>query len=237
MSDDVVSFGTNYGPVEAGGPGTTEFRDIIFNSARPRVLGHKRNHQPLSPIVGRAAPTDGWQAGCVCGWTYGPVRSKRECADAHRKHLATTLPKCGKCNKYFSIHMMSKATPHLCKECIKKHIADWNDKNPGRQRQLVRKHHLKVHYGITPDEYAELLRQQLGRCAICKRDGTDSRGYSMHVDHCHKTGKVRGILCNKCNQGMGNLRDDVNILYAAILYLIRGGSKKIAMPSVREVPT
>lgn len=75
---------------------------------------------------------------------------------------------------------------------------------------------LKLNYGLTKDKYLELIELQNNRCKICniKLDG----GLKTHVDHCHKTGKIRGILCNHCNLGIGHLKDDPKLLRAAALY-------------------
>jgi len=65
-----------------------------------------------------------------------------------------------------------------------------------------------------------MLAQQDGKCAICGTKSTGKRK-SFHVDHCHKTGVVRGLLCGNCNSGIGNLRDDVELLKKSIQYLER----------------
>ena len=77
---------------------------------------------------------------------------------------------------------------------------------------------LKRRYGITVEDYENLLKQQHFGCAIC---GTPSckTGRNFAVDHCHETGKVRGLLCAGCNQGLGNFKDDVGYLEDAISYL------------------
>lgn len=81
-------------------------------------------------------------------------------------------------------------------------------------------HDLKK-YGINLTVYNLLLRKQNGVCAICgKPESTKKK--RLHVDHCHRTSKVRGLLCNNCNTGIGKLGEDVRILEAAIRY-IRGG--------------
>ncbi len=69
------------------------------------------------------------------------------------------------------------------------------------------------------EQYAEMFSAQGSGCAIC--GSTTSRGCknSFHVDHDHKTGKVRGILCQTCNTGIGSLKDDTKILRLAIQYL------------------
>jgi hypothetical protein len=82
----------------------------------------------------------------------------------------------------------------------------------------------KARYGIEPDEYIRLWHEQNGKCAIC--DEQEKALYkgkirSLAVDHCHKTGKVRALLCNACNNGLGRFRDDPSRLEAAIRYLQR----------------
>jgi hypothetical protein len=77
----------------------------------------------------------------------------------------------------------------------------------------TRHYHLKRRYGISADEFDELVRQQGGVCAICGRPDPE------HVDHDHVTGEVRGILCFNCNGGLGQFRDSVDSLRAAAAYL------------------
>jgi hypothetical protein len=73
-----------------------------------------------------------------------------------------------------------------------------------------RRHTLKRFYGMTLEDYDRLLAAQRNVCAICKRSNTQAggRGKNLHVDHCHKTGKVRGLVCHPCNAAMGNAGDD-----------------------------
>lgn len=90
-----------------------------------------------------------------------------------------------------------------------------------------RKSNLKRHYGLTIETYEALLSAQGHACAICRdpvkdcMPGEGLRGRSATVDHDHDTGAVRGILCVKCNSGLGQFRDDENFLRAAISYLNR----------------
>ena len=98
-----------------------------------------------------------------------------------------------------------------CKKCM--NIYDYKtDKNSK----------LKRAYGITLDEYEELLSKQDSKCAIC---GIDNNGKyrnkprAFAVDHCHTTGKIRGLLCSDCNTGIGLLKDNINFLQSAIKYL------------------
>lgn len=78
--------------------------------------------------------------------------------------------------------------------------------------------YLERHYGVTIEQYDVMLKEQDNRCAIC---GTAecSSGRNFAVDHDHETGRVRGLLCGNCNVGIGNLRDDINIMKRAIAYL------------------
>lgn len=82
----------------------------------------------------------------------------------------------------------------------------------------LRDRHLKKRYGFTTVEKVALLTKQGGVCAICRTDKPTGRN-GWHVDHCHTTGKVRGVLCSKCNMAIGLLKDDPNVVNAAELYL------------------
>lgn len=76
-------------------------------------------------------------------------------------------------------------------------------------------------YGLDRATYDAMVYKQEGRCALCGVDAP-GRGKGMWcVDHCHKTGKVRGLLCTSCNAGLGNLRDDPELLLKAVAYLRR----------------
>ncbi len=78
---------------------------------------------------------------------------------------------------------------------------------------------LKYKYGITELEYARLLALQNGTCAICKSVDTGWKHEWFHVDHCHETGKIRGLLCNGCNPGLGSFRENPEFLRNAAFYI------------------
>lgn len=78
---------------------------------------------------------------------------------------------------------------------------------------------LERKYGVDAARYDAMLAAQGGRCAICRSDTPGGRFTCFHVDHCHKTGKVRGLLCNACNHVLGCARDQVEVLQAAAAYL------------------
>lgn len=83
----------------------------------------------------------------------------------------------------------------------------------------LRRKFLKSKYNLTIEQYNNLFEAQSGKCAICKKHQSEYyRAFS--VDHCHKTGKVRGLLCNDCNAAIGLLKDNINNIEAALHYLI-----------------
>lgn len=99
-------------------------------------------------------------------------------------------------------------------------------RQPTRSSEQVRIDNLR-RYGLTVDDYDRLLAEQGGACAICGVDRPEIRRKTdrhFHVDHCHETGVVRGLLCNRCNRGLGMLGDDN--LNKAILYLEKAYSQQ-----------
>lgn len=98
----------------------------------------------------------------------------------------------------------------------------WRDKNPISARNSS----LKNTNGITLEYYNMLLSQQQGVCAICGNEETrvdvrTGKTKNLSVDHCHTTGKIRGLLCDKCNNGLGRFRDNPDFLAKAISYLLK----------------
>lgn len=86
--------------------------------------------------------------------------------------------------------------------------------NPVKDRNLK----LLRKYGISHNNYLELLEAQNGRCAICGTDVPGGKG-AFHVDHCHNSRQVRGLLCHSCNVGLGHFKDQESLLLKAALYL------------------
>ena len=76
----------------------------------------------------------------------------------------------------------------------------------------------KVNYGISLEDYNQLFEGQEGKCAICKKHQTELR-IRLHVDHCHETGEIRGLLCSKCNLALGLFNDNPILLKRASEYI------------------
>lgn len=105
---------------------------------------------------------------------------------------------------------------YYCKFCANARTREWTKKN-GRDVEGQRAFYLKRTYGITPQEYENLLIVQKYKCSICKT--ALMGGGQTHLDHDHKTKKIRGMLCTNCNRALGHFKDNVNILKEAIEYL------------------
>ncbi len=96
----------------------------------------------------------------------------------------------------------------------------WRLRYPERQHGSL----IKYKYGLTIEDYKRLLRKQNYRCAICRsKDFGRKGGKHFCIDHDHKTGKIRGLLCGACNKGLGLLKDKIKNLRNAIEYLQKVG--------------
>ena len=92
---------------------------------------------------------------------------------------------------------------------------EWYTQNKSR----VRGRTLKRKYGITLDDFNRMLASQGGHCALCPSLPEDQKNGTLVVDHCHSTGKIRGLLCNPCNTAIGLFRESKETLKKAIDYL------------------
>lgn len=140
----------------------------------------------------------------------------RDCQNEHRKNLRSGItPKrpistCQHCGK--PIDSMRRHARWCSPSCSAK---GWREANPGRHRDL----YIRSTYRVESSVIEQLFSAQGRRCAICGSE--DPRGKGWHIDHCHSTGSVRGVLCGPCNQGIGQLGDSVVRLKQAIAYLER----------------
>lgn len=106
-----------------------------------------------------------------------------------------------------------------CKQCFRERSKkNWDSKSKEEKQYLHTKLRLKHQYGLTIDQFKELEAKQDNKCYICGIEG----GYNnkpLYVDHCHKSGVVRKLLCQHCNSGLGMFKDNPELLTKAVDYL------------------
>ena len=120
-----------------------------------------------------------------------------------------------KLNGKFEEYRLKKSGYSKTKEAVKKRF---NYYETERYRKSLEKYQLKSKYGVTREWFDKQLKAQDGCCAICGKHYTEQKR-RFAIDHCHKTGKVRKLLCSKCNTGLGQFNDSVEILEQALNYL------------------
>jgi len=111
---------------------------------------------------------------------------------------------------------------HYCKECARQYRLENKDKNKQYQKDRRKKNISTVmQYGITLEEYDEIQSRQGHKCALCYKHKNSTYRKKLYIDHCHVSGKIRGLLCQHCNTMLGFARDDKQILLNAVKYLTR----------------
>ncbi|MEU6196146.1 endonuclease VII domain-containing protein [Streptomyces sp. NPDC047061] len=194
-----------------------------------RVCRKCRRDLPLAAFARNGKRPDGLQAWCrECVAEYGAahyrrrreaeektVREKVDVPEGHK--LCRT---CGAVKPHTEWHRNATASDGLstsCKAC---------------RATKGRADHLKRNYGLTEAERDAMVASQYGICAICLS------APPVHVDHCHKTGRVRGVLCFNCNSAIGKLRDDPDAARRAAAYL-EGNLWKptLVAPGVYQLPS
>ena len=115
-----------------------------------------------------------------------------------------------------------------CKECRRGYNRIWESKNREKRKvprqtkeaaKKSRKKHRLKKYDLTLDQWNKMREDQNFKCFICETHEEKCQQNTLCVDHCHDTGKVRGLLCHTCNRSIGLLNDSVETLEKAILYL------------------
>lgn len=119
-----------------------------------------------------------------------------------------------KCLEEFPLHKTNKSGRHsYCKLCYNEYQRQAAERLYGGHKNFL----LNLRYGISEQDVEGLMEKQEGLCAICRTQP------AQHVDHCHKTEKVRGLLCFNCNGALGRFEDDVEVLQRAMQYLVAHG--------------
>lgn len=159
---------------------------------------------------------------------------------------------CSKCGiekpttEFYKHSASTRGLQYHCKPCNDAASCAWRRANPEKGRagararavkrraknpEAVRNSQLKNKYGIALAQYNVLLDSQNAVCAICQEPCHTGR--ALAVDHCHETGRIRGLLCNRCNQAIGILQDSPHNCLAAAKYLQQ--TKQISTPRVDSV--
>lgn len=171
------------------------------------------------------------------------AEAKRLSAEARRlkgAEVARVQKTCNKCNEAKAIDLFYKDSgiadgrATICKKCKTENTYKWRENNREQYNKTQRDYQktacperrygteIKRRYGCTLEQYNDMLVAQAGACAICKslHNPAEKKG-RLYVDHCHKTGAVRALLCKHCNSLLGYAKDDARILLEAVAYLGR----------------
>lgn len=106
----------------------------------------------------------------------------------------------------------------MCKECHNQWRREHKAKNPNRAKEYEFARGLKRFYGLTVEQYRQMLQSQNERCACCGKHQSEFKR-RLHVDHDHATGQIRALLCTECNPGLGYFQHSVERLMEAVRYL------------------
>lgn len=211
-------------------PTTEEFIEILTKESYKFISGEILKSKSFfvieCPEHHRYRTTwNAWQQNRRCQKCAGTKRGKNRRTDI----IIGNIPhkKCSECKKfkpYIEFNKLSNTWNGLqrrCKDCSSLVINDHNSKNKNKRKEVLLKSRLKRKYKTTIDEFKKMYYTQNNTCSICKLVFDDIYDSRVCVDHDHRTGKIRGLLCNKCNSAIGFLNEDVETLNRAIEYLKR----------------
>jgi hypothetical protein len=106
-----------------------------------------------------------------------------------------------------------------CKECFSKRSKKkWKNKTDAERKQINKKNRLKHFYGLSIEEYNKMCEAQNNKCFICGEEAFYN-DKPLYIDHCHATGKIRKLLCQHCNSGLGMFKDSPELLLKAAEYV------------------
>jgi len=157
---------------------------------------------------------------CRSSLPFGSFNKNRTEADGLMRY-------CRDCQKAFSA------------ACYQKNKDKWKPKYAARKKEWDRKNsrssNLRIKYGVTEQQFDQASAAIGGVCEICGKQCVT--GKRLSVDHDHDTGFVRGLLCMKCNSGIGKFGDSIELLKAAVEYMARGSSESIQILNSKGVVT
>jgi hypothetical protein len=179
----------------------------VEGTSRPPDWGKREKH-PLNELwrwTGRKGRVHRWNDFWLFVADVGPR------PEGQRLRRYNTLKPWGPDNFYWKEPLTGTSYTTANAEGKKQYQRDWRKANP----LLAKANHMRKTYGIELADYDAMRDAQDGKCAICKEP------QPLCVDHCHDTGKVRGLLCHLCNRALGLFNDDALRLQSAIAYLAR----------------
>ena len=105
-----------------------------------------------------------------------------------------------------------------CKDCVReRNNSRYHNSDKKAAAKRSRKHSLRILYGISPEQYEQMFKNQQGLCAICQQP-EKNKSY-LSIDHCHSSQEIRSLLCGNCNSAIGLLQDSSKIIFSAASYL------------------
>lgn len=137
---------------------------------------------------------------------------------------------CNGCKQTLPVEKFSRRRDgyqHLCKPCQSVYQKNYvRRKDPTARAKANRKWRLGRYFGMTPEQYDEMLKNQNNACAVCHQEEKlinhkTGKLSPLSVDHCHATGKVRSLLCNRCNVTLGRVADSPALLRKLADYVER----------------
>lgn len=143
--------------------------------------------------------------------------------------MKTTIPSiqkiCKRCKIEKPIFEFAKGRSNgshaWCKPCMSEYQVTYKQK---KGKEYFKNYNFMAKYGITLEEANKLLLDQNNACALCEKEVQLLPGFSnaAHIDHCHSSGKIRGILCGNCNTALGKLGDSIESINKVLKYLEQG---------------
>jgi len=216
----------------------------LNKASRARRRGHSTpSKKRCSKCRGVFTPADFYRDSAqktgLTSWCRRCINTKNANLTAARherdplKNLPPDKKHCPKCKRvrdveFFCVSRRSaRGRVSWCRDCTSESQKRRREKeDPGWTKVIRRQAHLKYRLkqlGLTMEDYEDMILEQGNRCAICGSSPEDSRAKNpvLHIDHCHETGRVRGLLCRGCNHGLGSFGDDPRRVLLAARYLVK----------------
>ncbi|MFI1506431.1 endonuclease VII domain-containing protein [Streptomyces sp. NPDC020597] len=197
----------------------------MSEESESRRCSRCKRHLPRAAFAGNKAMPDGLQAYCrECSAEY--YRQRQEAKGKKVREKVAVPPGHKRCPQCESVK------PHAEWEVNKSSSDGWSSYCRECRAERNRISYFKRKYGLTPKELDALITSQRGVCCICLA------APAAHVDHCHETGRVRGVLCFSCNAALGQFKDRPDVIRRAATY-VEGNAWKptLVAPGVYQLPS